>query len=206
MIHKDDLKASILKWARNDEESDSELSQNKKIELTMSDKKEYDPEAAGSYFELIVNVENLGVEFLTKVVEFSESVINQYLQFPYQIPKEAKNKIATALKIDVEIFNKTEFTKSDYNDLVKLVNNHASRSSKRKKNFKNFKYEIVEHVTILSEKNNGWKKELNKVSWNDKPAKYDLRDWHHEDGKMGKGVTLTDEEVVLLTDALIKLK
>ena len=63
------------------------------------------------------------------------------------------------------------------------------------------KYEIIEKIAILSEKG-AWTKELNKVSWNDRPAKYDLRDWNHEEGKMGKGVTLSDEEVIKLRQAL----
>ncbi len=69
-----------------------------------------------------------------------------------------------------------------------------------------FKYEIVERIAILSE-NGKWTKELNKVSWNDRPAKYDLRDWNHEEGKMGKGVTLSDVEISNLKevlDAIIK--
>jgi hypothetical protein len=63
------------------------------------------------------------------------------------------------------------------------------------------KYEITERIAILSEKGN-WTKELNKVSWNDRPAKYDMRDWNHEEGKMGKGVTLTQEEVQNLKQVL----
>jgi hypothetical protein len=65
----------------------------------------------------------------------------------------------------------------------------------------NFKYEIIEKIAVLSEKGN-WTKELNKVSWNDRAAKYDIRDWNHEEGKIGKGVTLTDEEVRILKEAL----
>ena len=44
------------------------------------------------------------------------------------------------------------------------------------------KYEVVKHIGVLSESANGWKKELNLVSWNDRPAKYDIRDWdeNHE--------------------------
>lgn len=61
----------------------------------------------------------------------------------------------------------------------------------------NFKYEIVEKIAVLSEKGN-WTKELNKVSWNERAAKYDIRDWNHEEGKIGKGITLTDEEVQIL--------
>lgn len=63
------------------------------------------------------------------------------------------------------------------------------------------KYEIIERIAILSEKS-GWTKELNKVSWNDRPAKYDLRDWNHEKEKIGKGSTLTDEELHNLREVL----
>jgi hypothetical protein len=56
------------------------------------------------------------------------------------------------------------------------------------------KYEIVERIAILSEKGN-WTKELNKVSWSDRPEKFDLRDWNHDEGKIGKGITLTEEEM-----------
>lgn len=38
-----------------------------------------------------------------------------------------------------------------------------------------FKFEITEHLGVLSESAKGWTKELNKVSFNDRPAKYDLR-------------------------------
>ncbi|MBM7562513.1 YdbC family protein [Fusibacter tunisiensis] len=65
-----------------------------------------------------------------------------------------------------------------------------------------FKYEITERIAVLSENNKGWTKELNKVSWNDRAPKYDLRDWHHEDGKMGKGATLTDDEIRNLKEVL----
>jgi hypothetical protein len=57
-----------------------------------------------------------------------------------------------------------------------------------------FKYEVTERIAILSERGK-WTKELNMVSWNGRPAKYDLRDWNHEDGKIGKGITLTLEEI-----------
>jgi hypothetical protein len=63
------------------------------------------------------------------------------------------------------------------------------------------KYEISERIAVLSEKGK-WTKELNKVSWNDRPAKFDLRDWNHEDGKMGKGATLTQEEAENLKQVL----
>lgn len=68
----------------------------------------------------------------------------------------------------------------------------------------NIKYEIVEKIAVLSERGN-WTKELNKVSWNDRPAKFDIRDWNHEEEKMGKGTTLTDEEALVLKEALDKI-
>lgn len=48
----------------------------------------------------------------------------------------------------------------------------------------------------------GWTKELNLVSWNGRAPKYDIRDWAPEHAKMGKGVTLTDEEAGALYSAL----
>lgn len=67
-----------------------------------------------------------------------------------------------------------------------------------------FKFEIVEHIATIGESSKGWTKELNKVSWNDKPAKYDLREWDPEHEKMGKGITLTDDEFEKLKEALKK--
>jgi len=64
------------------------------------------------------------------------------------------------------------------------------------------KYEIVEHLITLSENKAGWTKELNLVSWNDADAKYDLRSWSPDHTKMGKGITLTDEEFKTLVKEL----
>lgn len=64
------------------------------------------------------------------------------------------------------------------------------------------KFEIKETIGVLSESSKGWKKELNLVSWNDKEAKYDLRDWDQGHEKMGKGVTLTVDELKKLRDLL----
>ena len=40
-----------------------------------------------------------------------------------------------------------------------------------------FKFEIEEHLIVLSENEKGWKKELTRVSWNGAPAKFDIRQW-----------------------------
>ena len=65
-----------------------------------------------------------------------------------------------------------------------------------------FQYEIVEHIGVLSESSKGWKKELNKISWNGGAPKYDIRDWAPEHEKMGKGVTLSEEELANLKKLL----
>ena len=67
------------------------------------------------------------------------------------------------------------------------------------------KFEIIKEIGVLSESAKGWKKELNLISWNDKEPKYDLRDWAPAHKKMGKGVTLTEDELAALRDVLSKL-
>ena len=64
------------------------------------------------------------------------------------------------------------------------------------------KYEIVKQIGALSKAGSGWTKELNLVSWNEREPKYDLRDWSADREKMGKGVTLTREELVALKELL----
>lgn len=68
------------------------------------------------------------------------------------------------------------------------------------------KFEIKEAIGVLSESSKGWKKELNLISWNDKEPKYDIRDWDLEHKKMGKGVTLSIEELKKLKDVLNKME
>lgn len=66
-------------------------------------------------------------------------------------------------------------------------------------------YEIEKKIAVLSTNSKGWQKELNLVSQNNRPAKYDLREWSPEHDKMGKGVTLTEEEFQALKDALANM-
>lgn len=68
-----------------------------------------------------------------------------------------------------------------------------------------FTYDVVEKIAVLSEKNDTTK-ELRLVSYRGAKPKYDLRSWKKtEDGeKLLKGLTLTEEEAILLRDALIK--
>lgn len=67
------------------------------------------------------------------------------------------------------------------------------------------KFEIKEELGVISESAKGWTKELNLISWNDAEAKYDLRDWSPNHEKMGKGITLTADEVQELYKLLDKI-
>ena len=69
-----------------------------------------------------------------------------------------------------------------------------------------FKYEIVENVGAISSNSRGWQKELNFISWNDRDPKFDIRDWAEDHSKMGKGISLTKEELIALRDLLNSLK
>lgn len=64
------------------------------------------------------------------------------------------------------------------------------------------KFEIVEKYGVLSESVKGWTKELNLVKWNGRDGKYDLREWSQEHDKMGKGITLTKDEIIQLKKLL----
>jgi hypothetical protein len=63
-------------------------------------------------------------------------------------------------------------------------------------------FDILKHFGVLSEERNGWKKEVNLVSWNGRNPKIDIRDWAPGHEKMGKGVTLTTEEAQTLQGLL----
>ena len=72
------------------------------------------------------------------------------------------------------------------------------------------KYEIAEKLGVLGETGNGWTKELNLVSWNDREPVYDIpvydiRTWNEGHDRMGKGITLSMDEVKELKELLNKL-
>ena len=64
------------------------------------------------------------------------------------------------------------------------------------------KYEITKELGVLSENAKGWSKEINMVSWNNREQKYDIRDWSEGYEKMGKGVTLSNDELKKLKEIL----
>jgi hypothetical protein len=65
-------------------------------------------------------------------------------------------------------------------------------------------HDIQKNYGVLSEERNGWRKELNLVSWGGRAPKFDLRDWAPDHEKMSKGITLTTDEAEKLRDLLIE--
>ena len=68
------------------------------------------------------------------------------------------------------------------------------------------KYEITEHLGVISETARGWTREVNMISWNGREPKYDIRDWAPDNSKMGKGISLTHDELAILKGILNDLE
>ena len=64
------------------------------------------------------------------------------------------------------------------------------------------KYDVVKELGVLSETGNGWTKEINLVSWNDRSPVYDIRTWSEGKDRMGKGITLNADEIKALKELL----
>ena len=62
-----------------------------------------------------------------------------------------------------------------------------------------FKYEITKELGVISE-GGRFNIELNMVSWNDREPKYDIRSWNEDHSRMGKGISLTEEEMERLVE------
>ena len=66
------------------------------------------------------------------------------------------------------------------------------------------KFEIINHIGVISTSASGWNVELNRVCWNGNEPKYDVRSWSPDHTKMGKGITFSEEELVALSELLAK--
>lgn len=72
---------------------------------------------------------------------------------------------------------------------------------------KEFKYEIKKHLGTVSRSDDGkYTTEVNMISYNDAPAKIDIRNWNKETGRMYKGITLTQEEAKVLGQILLNME
>ena len=63
-------------------------------------------------------------------------------------------------------------------------------------------FEIMEEIGIISTQDTGWTREINLVRWNGGVAKYDIRDWDPYHQRMSKGITLTEDEMRRMLNAM----
>ena len=66
------------------------------------------------------------------------------------------------------------------------------------------RYDLKEHIGVLSIKDTGWAREVNIISWNGGTPKVDIREWNPKHERMSKGVTLFEEEAEMLTKLLAR--
>lgn len=69
-------------------------------------------------------------------------------------------------------------------------------------NNEHLEFEIIKNIAVLSKERSGWTKELNLISFNDAPPKYDLRSWDPNHIQMGRGLTLSKTEMKKLKEAI----
>ena len=72
---------------------------------------------------------------------------------------------------------------------------------------RDFNYTITQKLAVLSSSEGGdFTTEANYISYNGRPPKLDIRKWDRRtaEGKMLKGITLSDEEAAALLEALQK--
>ena len=67
------------------------------------------------------------------------------------------------------------------------------------------KYKIYKHIGNLSQENNGWTKELNFISWENREPVYDIRTWNSDHTEYGQGVTMTIGQMTVLKKLLDKI-
>ncbi|MBR6566341.1 MAG: YdbC family protein [Spirochaetaceae bacterium] len=65
-----------------------------------------------------------------------------------------------------------------------------------------FSFSIESHIGVISQSKGGWQVELNLVSWSGRDPKYDIRSWSPDHKKMGKGITMTKDELKTLAQII----
>ena len=63
-------------------------------------------------------------------------------------------------------------------------------------------FEILEHIGVLGTFPTGWRREVNFVSWNGAPGKYDIREWSPDHEHMSRGLTFKENEMRLLLEVM----
>lgn len=61
---------------------------------------------------------------------------------------------------------------------------------------------VVEEIATLSFDEKGWARKLTLTQWNGNPAKLDIRSWNGDNSRCSRGITLTDDEMRKLVEAM----
>lgn len=61
-------------------------------------------------------------------------------------------------------------------------------------------FKLTESLAALGDYKNGYRMELNKVSWYDRNPKYDIRPWNEDHTDCRKGIVLSEEQFGFLED------
>lgn len=95
-------------------------------------------------------------------------------------------------------FRKEPIMENHVYEVMETANAYTGKDKRGKKEGipkgEEFTYEIIEHIGVLKTSAAGWTKELNIISWNGNPQKYDIREWAEDHKKMSRGITLTASE------------
>jgi hypothetical protein len=75
----------------------------------------------------------------------------------------------------------------------------------KKKDVKDFHYEIEEIIGVLKEySKHDWAKGVFRISWNDRPSTIDIRTFNFSTNRPGTGIALSDEETESLVNLLLE--
>ena len=85
-----------------------------------------------------------------------------------------------------------------------MATNQNQKQNHNKRGNSEVTFELMEHIGVLEERNDGWTKEVNIVSWNGGPGKIDIRDWDPEHDRMSRGITLFEDTAEKLANTLIE--
>lgn len=58
--------------------------------------------------------------------------------------------------------------------------------------------DIKENYLSIPADNGDWNLEINLVSWNGREPKYDIRKWNSDHSNLSKGLTLSEDEIVIM--------
>lgn len=67
-----------------------------------------------------------------------------------------------------------------------------------------FKYDILDTYGVIGE--GDYVTKVRKISWNDREPVIDIRKWKSDDSRMGKGISLSLEDIGSLVEILVRVE